>query len=226
MTFPAFGQSAQDKADFTRDSLLAIEYYNIADTSWKNVDTCIHYNHQAIPLLKKTNQWEKYVYCLAGLSYCYRTKEYYDSLEINNRLAYEEAKRYLSPESPVYIAVINNLGKVFSDVRQDYNQAIAHYETALTLFDSTNIHYAVKGTVLKNMGDVYLKKGDFERSILHFQEALAHFEAAYRSYVYQNTNAYFKIAEVYQSLARVHQYQRQYEEANRYLEEMLGPDEP
>ncbi len=112
-----------------QDSILAIELFNIADTSYMDVDKCIDYSHKDIPLLIKTKQWEKYVHILAGLSYCYDNKESYDSMEVNNLLAYNEARKYLPPDHHLYIATINNLGTVYSNVRQDINQAISHYKT-------------------------------------------------------------------------------------------------
>ena len=76
------------KNNNAKDSLLAIKYYNIADTSFMDVEKCIKYMDLAIPLLKKTKQWEKYVFCLASYSHCYNVKESYDSMELNNIYAF------------------------------------------------------------------------------------------------------------------------------------------
>lgn len=216
----SFGQT-QKKDLFFQDSIQAIEYFNIADTSYNNVDTCMHYSYLAIPLLQKTKQFEKYLYCLAGLSYCYNVKENYDSLESNNIRAYEMAKGYLEPDHFLFIPITNNLGKVYEEIRQDYEQAIALYTNALESIDSTNIHYAVKGTLLRNIGEVYLKKGDFNRSIVYLNEALQQFEIAYESYVYENTKTYFKIIEIYESLARVYQFQGNHQLREKYLMRIL-----
>jgi len=222
-TIYAYGQQESRSKAFLRDSLLAIEYANIADTSYQTVDTSLRYYYLAIPLLKKTGQWKEYVRCLAGLSHCYYVKEDYTRMEANNLLAYEEAQKYTQPNSVLYNAVLNNLGKVYGEVRQDYNRAIALYKTALQALDSTETTYhGVKGTVLKNIGEILLKKGDFDNALPYFNEALFHFETAHRDYAFQDNNILFKIPEVYQSLAQLHQYQRNYFQAVCYLEDMLA----
>lgn len=56
-----FSQRESDRSSILSDSLLGLQYYQIADTFYMKVDSCIRYTNLALPLLKKTNQWEKYV---------------------------------------------------------------------------------------------------------------------------------------------------------------------
>ncbi len=206
---------------FQQDSLQAIEYFNIADTSYMDVDKCIHYTHLAIPLLKKTQQWEKYVHLLAGLSYCFKVKEQYDSLEVNNRLAFAEAQNHFDQNHYLYMATTSNLGMVYTVVRQDYDQALAHYKKALSTFDSIDTNIGFRASILKNIGEIYLKKGDFKRSILYLKEAQTNYEEAFTMPIYQEANIRFRIVEIYRNLARVYEYQQDYPKATSYLKSML-----
>lgn len=207
------------QSSFTKDSLLALEYFTIADTSYMDVDKCLRYTNMAIPLLQKTGQWAAYVYCLNSRSYCYTKKEYYDSLEINNVFALAEAKRYLDPGHQNYITALNNLGFLYGEVKQDYQRALDLYLSAI---ERDSIKVTTKGTLLKNIGSIYRKRGDFEKSILYYNEAIPLFERAHREYVHLNNKNYFKIAEVYQELAKLYSYQKKYTESIAYLKKELS----
>lgn len=184
-----------------------------------DVDKCLKYTNMALPLLRKTGQWGAYVYCLNSRSYCYTKKEYYDSLEINNVFALAEAKRYLDPGHQNYITALNNLGYLYGEVKQDYKKALDLYLTAI---ERDSIKITTKGTLFKNIGSIYRKRGDFEKSILYYNEAIPLFERAYREYVHLNNKNYFKIAEVYQELAKLYSYQKKYTESIAYLKKELA----
>lgn len=209
------------ESEFRRDSLLAIEYFNIADTSFMNVDKCLHYTKMAIPLLQKTRQWEKYVYCLNCLSYCYNRKEEHDSMEINNVLALQEAERYLSYDNPYYIAAVNNLGVVYSRIKEDHQKALSLYKAALNQFHDDNIHNGILGTLLNNIGKEYQQMGDFDNAILYHKEALLNFRKAFEYFPEDFTNPYFKLAEVYSALAKLYEFKQDYATAKQYLGEEL-----
>ncbi len=95
------------------DSILAVQYFNIADTAYLNVTKCFRYTKLAIPLLYKTHQYEKYQYCLNSLNYCYEKLEDFESLEQNNIFAYEEAQRLFPPSHALRIGATNNLANVY-----------------------------------------------------------------------------------------------------------------
>ncbi|MCB9278242.1 MAG: CHAT domain-containing protein [Lewinellaceae bacterium] len=220
---PVAGQRTPRYPGFEKDSIQAVTYFNIADTSYMDVDKCIRYSHRAIPLLKKTGQWEKYVYVLTGLSYCYGIKEQYDSIETNNILAYQEARRYLTPDKAPYMASLNNLAIVYTDYKLDYDRALDYYQEALMSFDSARSLLSFKATILKNIGRVYLKKGDFIRSEIYFNEAYTSYLQAFHDPVYADKEDIlsFRIAEVFQDLAMVNQYQQKFRTAEKYLLDML-----
>ena len=218
LSLPLYGQREEN---WIQDSLKAIEYYNIADTSFMNVDKCIAYTFKAVPLLKKTEQWEKYVQVLAGLSYCYNIKEKYDSLEIYNKLTFEEAKKYLTPESFPFMAATNNLAKLYSDVYQDYNKALTYYEKALSGYADLNRGTGFRGNMLKNIAEIYLKKGDFQKSKLYLKASLVSYSEASLNWKYSNTLIQLREVEVLQKLAKVNEYQQKYATANQYLEDAL-----
>lgn len=205
---------------FIQDSIKAVQYLNIADQSWREVDTCMKYTYLAMPLLLETNQWEKYISCLAGLSYCYDEKEMYDSLESNNYRAFQLAKIYLEPNNDFYSFTANNLGYFYLNVRQDYKQALELFNTALEVYDTSRIHIIAKGTFYKNLGEVHLRKGDYQQSIINFQKALSNFELVYELKISKLTKAYYKIVEVYKSLANLYQYQKDYDKVIFYLKKM------
>lgn len=220
LAYPSIGQNSIEE-EYSRDSLLAIEYYNIADTSFRNVDKCLKYTKMAIPLLKKTKQWDKYIYCLTCLSYCYDKKEYYDSMEMNNLFAMREAEKYALPNDPNYIAAVNNLGAVYSKVRQDHRRALKLFKGALSYFDEKNIDAGIMGTLLNNIGQQYRMMGDFDQAILYHKEALQFFQIAVDSLDKKNINAYYKIVEVYIALAKLYEFKGEYYTAIYYLEQEL-----
>lgn len=216
------GQEGAITNNFEKDSFLAIEYFNIADTSFNDVDRCKRFTQLAIPLLKRTGQHEKYVYSLACLSYCYNKKEQFDSLEINNVYAVEEAKKYLPADHSVTVAVINNLAFMNSRSRQDHRQALDLYLDALNRINNDNASYGIKGTVLNNIGNEYRHLGDFDNAILYHKEALQRFLFLHEDYLKRNVNINSKFVEIYAALANLSEFKGDYTTAAQYLEESLA----
>ncbi|MEM1214115.1 MAG: tetratricopeptide repeat protein, partial [Bacteroidota bacterium] len=204
-----------------QDSLLGLRYARIADTSYLNVDTCIRYTYLALPLLKKTGQWEQYVTTYAGLSYCYNTKGYLDSLVIVNRAASAAAEAYLPAKHHLLIATKNNLGVVYRDVYQDFDQALHYFETALAHFDSSKARITFKANVLKNIGNIHIRRGDFNLAELYLKETLNTYRSAAKIAFYEQLDISFRVAESYQALAKVAQYQADYSLEKAYLLQML-----
>lgn len=219
--FSGSSQHESDRSNIISDSLLGLHYYQIADTFYMKVDSCIRYTNLALPLLKKTNQWEKYVDAITALSYCYNVKGLMDSLIIVNEFAYNEANRYLPRGHQVNVAILNNLGISNRVVYQDYDEAIRYFKAALSLYDHNSNLLSYQGNILKNIGEVLILQGEFKNAELYFKEALANYVIAFRDSRYKAYNVSFRIAEMYQNLAKVARYQGEFPTANQYLQKML-----
>lgn len=216
------GLTSRDST-FIKDSLLAVKYFNIADTSFMNVEKCKHYTLKAIPLLKKTEQWEKYIYCHNALSYCYGVLEEHDSLITNNEFTFQEAKKLLPKDHLLYVAAVNNLGYAYSKVKQDYRKASQHFKAALSLFpgeDSVSI--TAKASIYENLGFIAQREGDFDIAIAYFYEAINLQNTAFEKYIYKYSPNNFKVASNHHNIARVHYNQKQYELACQHLETAIG----
>ncbi len=217
----SFGKSSPA---FIKDSLLGIEYYNIADSSYMIIPKCKRYSKLAIPLLKKTKQWEKYIDCFGFLSYCYGYEESFDSLIINNKFALKETKKYISKNSSQYVASLSNMGFVYSQVTHEHQNAIKLFKDAILIASSPDFQIGtdadisnVKGVLLKNLGDVFLIKGDYEAAIKYFKEASDYYERIELRY----KGANIRLAESYKSIARAYQYQGNWNEAINFLQKLL-----
>ena len=164
---------SQNTIDFQQDSIKGISYFHCADSLWENVDTCLYYSHLAIPLLKKTKQWDKYIYTLTGLLYCYNAKEWYDSLEIKSLLIHKEVKRLFPPKHKEYGLSLNNLGFVYSEIKEDYLAALDLYKEAYSFLDSTSSDYFLtKAPIEENIGHMYSRLGDFQTAINYYQQSI------------------------------------------------------
>ncbi|MEL6660148.1 MAG: CHAT domain-containing protein [Bacteroidota bacterium] len=201
--------------------MLAAHYAQVADTSYMNVDTCIRYTYLALPLLAKTEQWELYVRTYAGLSYCYNVKGLWDSLTIVNLAASAAADKYLPSKHPLQTATQNNLGITYRDVHQNYPLALEYFESALKLFDPASLRLNFKGSVYKNIGEVYVNLGEFNLAERYFQDAFTAYTIAFKDPFYEHIAFEFRIAEVHQYLAQVAEYQGNYIAAEDYLHDML-----
>jgi len=163
---------AQIESDYTRDSLLGDRYYEYSKTRWQIVDTCYYYSKKALPLLEKTEQWDKYVYVLCGLSYCYNEMGKFDSMEINNIFTFEEAKRLLPKTNENFGRALNNLAAVYSITKENDLKGLELYKEAYHLVDKKNPVYDFKAGVEENLGDVYFRLGDFETAEKYYQYSI------------------------------------------------------
>ncbi|NNL91382.1 MAG: CHAT domain-containing protein [Saprospiraceae bacterium] len=152
------------------DSLLAVQYHEKADKSWMNVDTCLKYTLIAIPLLKKTKQWNKYQYNLNALSYCYQKKDDFEKMLESNRFAYSEAQRLFDDDHYLRLGALNNLGLALR-LKDDYNEALKLYFEALTKIQGQK-NELLEGTLLENIGVVFLEIGDYESALNYLENAI------------------------------------------------------
>lgn len=225
LSFFCFSKSfGETQKKFTKDSLLGIKYYTIADSSYLDIPRCKRYSKLAIPLLKKTKQWKKYITCFGFLSYCYEYEEAYDSLVINNKFAFEETKKYIPTTSSQYIYSLSNLGFMYSRVIQDYQRATELFEEAVQVAFSKDIQFGkededsnLKGVLFKNLGDIFLIKGDYQAAIEHFKKASDYYEKIVLLY----DGANIRLAESYKSIAKAYQGYGNKREAATYLQKLL-----
>lgn len=210
----------QKDANFTRDSVLGIHYYEKADDLYENIDSCLYYSHRAIPLLKKTKQWDKYVYTLCGLSYCYNSLEQYDSMEINNLLAYKEAQKFLPDSSQTYINALNNYALVESEIRENYITALELYKKAHKISRAKyTVNYGGKGSVETNIGQMHFFLGDFDTALEFYREA----KKSYEQVTHKDTLRipHFQIAKVLDKMAKVYFSMGEFYEAKKIQEKSI-----
>lgn len=209
---------------FVKDSLLAIEYFNIADTSYLNVPKCLHYTQLAIPLLRRTNQVEKYQYCLNALNYCFEKLERFEELESSNNFAYQEAIRLLPETHPLRVGALNNLANVYKYLKQDFSKARAYYIEALRLFEEAredSLSINIKGTLYQNLGQISNEEGDFDASADYLKKAIQLFEKDWITYLNKKTPTHLKLSDIRQNLARVYHQRNRNDEALQLMKEAL-----
>ena len=218
------GQNSEN-LNFIKDSIEAIDYYNTADTCYMNISKCKKYSKLALPLLRKTKQWVKYINCFGFLSYCYDYEEAYDSLILNNKLAFNEAKKYLPSNISKYVYSLNNLGYAYSHVLQDYYEAIDFYQDALDIserddfkFESDDDPENIKGVLSKNIGDIYLKLGDYDKAITFFEQASSHYSRITKMH---NNGPNFRLTESFISISKAYQFAGKTNQAIEYIEKLL-----
>lgn len=218
-----FVGEAKSQFDFKADSLLAIEYFNIADTSYLDVPKCLKYTKMAIPLLKKTEQWEKYIYCLNALSYCYNQLEDYKSMEEGNKLALSEAKRLLPPTHELFAGALNNLGYFYYIVREDYDKAEKIYLDGLSQVPESNdsIPLVIRGALYENLGSVKRKAGDFEVAIEYLNEAKRLHDIGYQKYLVGEVPVNIRKVVVLQNRALLFHFLERYDDAINDLKSAL-----
>ncbi len=223
LLYLVFALNGTCQENFRQDSLNAVEYFNIADTSYMDAQKCINYSHKALPFFIENGDWEKVVYLKAGLSYCYNILEKFDSLEINNKEAFDLAASYLPCESYLRMATLNNLAMVYRAVYQDYERALSLYQTALLMYTEGKSNQAFRGSILKNIGNIALTKGDFDQAELYLKDALNIYQIAIaKNNLYNKSNIAFRIVELYQDLADVARYLKKPKRARVYLLQMLS----
>lgn len=154
------------------DSILAYEYSIIADTSWKDTEVGLHYANLAIPLLKKTKQWERYIYTLCGRNHFYNTNEQYDSMEINNILTFHEAKRLLPEGHDLFYVALNNLALVYQ-VKENNLKALLLYKEVHDHFDKKNYeNQYYKAVIEENIATILMRLGDFKQAESYFKQSV------------------------------------------------------
>lgn len=208
--------------DFQRDSLLGITYYQKADAAWRNIDSCMHYSFLAIEYLKNTCQWEKYIFTLCGLNYCYNSREQYEEMEANNLLAYTEAKRYLTPEDETYYIALNNYALVQSEIKEDHLGALGLYKEA---YDGLNgikgeVNNSTRGGIEENIGQMYYFLGDFETAVDFYKKAEESFKNVRVDG--QIKVPYIRVAKIHDKIAKVHYASADFREAWVYQQKSLS----
>ena len=194
-----FFLNAQQESDHRQDSMLGAYYYEMADSLFLDIDTALYYSHLALPLLKKTKQWELYVFTRCGLNYCYNTKEQYDSMRYNNKRAVDIAKIHLNPNSEAFICATNNQALTFSEIDEDYLKALETYKKTYNLLNTSNSSFS-KGPLEENIGQMYYFLGDFETAINYYSQAIASFKLA----ATPSTIPFIRLAKVYDKLSKVY----------------------
>ncbi len=189
----------------------ALYYHTKADTTWKNVDTCLKYTLLAIPLLKEIEDWEKYVYDLNGLSYCYTQKNDFETMLVNNELAYKEAKKYLTPAHEEFQNSMNNLGLAYK-LNERYEEALAMYFDGLAYAEGANYFPRTVASLHENISNYYSVQSEYELSIKHSKLALEHFKK-----LNSKSAESFRTSKVLENIGLNHLNLNMIDEAEKYL---------
>jgi len=153
----------------------ALFYHQKADDSWQNLDTCLKYTLLAIPLLKEIKDWDRYVYNLNGLSYCFNQKSDFQSMLGNNELAYQEAKKYLSPNQTEFQESMNNLGLAFK-LNERYDEALDIYFEGLKLSEKHIGDPRLIASFSENIANLYGLMAEYELSVQYSKKSLEYFD--------------------------------------------------
>lgn len=206
--------------NFSQDSIQGYLFYKKADKSWKNVDTCYHYSKLALPLLKKTKQWDKYIYTLCGLSYCYNVRSEFDSMEINNTFAYQEAQRLLPRNHPNFIRAMNNLALLYSQVKDNELKALGIYKEAYEILLKLNFNdYPIQAPLEENIGEMYFRLGDFDTALKYYKQSIS----SWKSVRINNKSKipFIRVARVYAKMANLFFITKNLTEAEYHIKECI-----
>lgn len=157
----------------SEDITLGEYYFKKADQLYNKVDSCMHYSFSALPILAKYNSWNKYVYTLCGLNYCYEVLGK-DSLRFeNNLLAFKMAQRHLNPTHHEYILALNNIGINHSEIEENHLKALQVFKETHALVNKhhQNSQY-LQGLLHENIGKMYVRLGDVKTALQYFDLGL------------------------------------------------------
>jgi CHAT domain-containing protein len=204
---------------YSQDSkvLKSLQLYTIADNSYLNLDTCLHYTLLAIPLLKETKQWDKYLYCLNALSYCYHGKVQYDKMLENNLFALSEAQKHLDSLPLNYYKAVQNLGVAY-DVFGEYDKAEQLYKNVIS--DQKQKKYSsplLVGTCYENLGILYYKLADYEMAIQYLNSSLPYLDQYYWLDMWKTSPSFMRIGQVHLHLAKVYIMKKEFKKANNHI---------
>ena len=203
------------KQILSADALLGDKYYRLADSSYLDIPLCKKYSYLALPLLEKTEQWDKYIYTLCGLNSCYSQKEQFDSMEINGIFTFEEAKRLLSPEHYLYQVALNNFASVYKIKYEDNLKALQIYKEAYQLIGD-NPSNITKAGLEENLGEMYSQLGDFNTSIDFYKGSIESWKKVIAFTKAKKKNPHIRLAQVQDELAQVYYSKKELKNAKTY----------
>lgn len=203
------------KPILSEKALLADKYHRLADSNYLNIPICKKYSYLALPLLKETEQWEKYIYTLCGLNTCYSTNEQFDSMEINGIFTFEEAKRLLPQNHYLYIVALNNFASVYKIKYEDDLKALEVYKEAYQLLGN-NPSNITKAGLEENLGEMYSRLGDFDTSIDFYKGSIENWKEVIINTVAQGKSPHIRLAQVQDELAQVFYSKKEFQNAKIY----------
>jgi CHAT domain-containing protein/tetratricopeptide (TPR) repeat protein len=216
----AIGQSQEPAA---RSSGRGDYYYHKGvEQFYLSYDSSEHYFMRALPYLRHSKAWEKYVECynyLSALNY------YRGNLETAGYFIYKaetEAADHLPPESSIRSVVMNNKGAFYSKIGE-YKEAGKHFKRSMAL--ERNEH-ARSSTVapLYNMGIYYEKLGDFDKAVSYYRQAVQIIGKSMPGEAKDLAKCYYSIGNCFQLQNDLEQALVYFQKARRTLEDIEPGD--
>lgn len=195
LSFNINGQEINSKEKALLDSLGRLYYARAGLVYGQDIDSGFIYIDSALFYFDKSQSWDLIVDGLVAKSSLYNYSGDYFHFDSTISLAYQYANQHLEEDTSSFVSVINSLGKNHLDMG-NYDLAIKYFQKVL-LADQKSGHKLNLASVQNNLGDTYLRKGDY-------LEALNFYEAAWRNRfeVHQND---WRVAKTKRSIAATYQ---------------------
>ena len=161
-----YQQAAQLFAETGEQTNLIFSYYNLSGIYKFLGDTSkmFYYATETNKLALQTRDPVSIIRGLIALGDAYCVVKNYDSAYFISRAGLRLAQKQ---DLAFATGIFNNfIGLYYTNRAFKYDSAITHYNRALQSFNKINIQYDI-ALVYQNMGNAYLKKGDFANAV-HF----------------------------------------------------------
>jgi tetratricopeptide (TPR) repeat protein len=110
---------------------------------------------------------------------------------------------------------LTNIGMAWFN-QGDHNEALRYFKEALELSEVSDDNHSITASIYNNVGQIFLKLGDYET-------AIASFESAYEHQLKKKTyEAYINIPVYHHSMASAYAHLKDYAKALKYLEASLA----
>lgn len=153
------------KDEFRRGK--AIQQRGVGFDYANQLDSCLHYLHQAESLFIATKHFDKQGATACDIGMAYYLRGSYE-LGLRNYLrAYDLMKQY--SEKKDICKILNNIGLVYK-ARRDFKNAVRYYQSSLAIKKEINDEKGIVNTTM-NIGSLYQKQDMFDSAYFYANQA-------------------------------------------------------
>ena len=163
-------QAAAIFTELQEENNIIYSYYNLSGIYrfLNEYDKAVYYARETRRIALKTNNAEFIVRSLIALSDAYVSTEAYDSVLLTATTGLQLAGTH---QMTFAIGKFNALlGNYYAKKTGQYDTALLHYNTALSIFNTINTRYDI-AIVLQEMGSACLKRKDYASAIKYLKQA-------------------------------------------------------